>query len=296
MRQYFNHQWPIFNGQWSMAILLTTALVLTGCRTTRKVVEPTEEAPNAAVVFDAVTRVNQNRIEAKAIKAKMNLKATAGHSNVSAGGSIKMKRDELIQISIMFMGFVEAGRMELTPDYLYVQNRVSHEYVKTRWKDIKPLHDAGIDFYAFQALFWEELFVPGKHSEPKPKEFELADLGTTQKLSPTSNAKGGSTVAVDFIIGTVGGLIRQTHIQPESDNSLSFDWNYTRWTALERKDFPEQMQVKVQSGKKTYELGLGLSHVEALTDASDLVPTTPSKRYKEVSLETIINRLLNNGR
>lgn len=276
--------------------VMAAALLLAGCRSSRHAVDESGDATALVEANDAVSRVNHNRADARCIRAKLNLQANSGHSRVSAGGTIKMKRDELIQISIMFMGFVEAGRIELTPDYLYVQNRVSHEYVRTKWKDIKELRDAGIDFYTFQALFWEELFVPGRHSTPTPADYEVIDLGTTQKLTPTTAAIGRSTVTVNFIVGAVGGLIRQTHLEPASSSKLTFDWAYTSWAALGRQDFPERMAVTVETDKKTYELTMGLSGIESAEKMDDLVPTEPSKRYKEVSLSNIISRLLSSGR
>lgn len=277
-------------------MLVVASILLAGCRTSRHAVSDNGTVVASAEATDAVSRVNANRVSSSGVKAKMSLQAKAGSSKVSAGGSVRMQRDRIIQISVMFMGFVEAGRIELSPDYLFVQNRINHEYCKTKWKDIKVLHDAGIDFYTFQALFWEELFIPGRHTVPQPSDFDVIDLGTTQKLVPRAIAADSSSVMVSFIIGTVGGLIRQTHLQPASQSNLTFDWSYTRWTALEQSDFPEKMEITVQSGNKTYEMTLGLSHLEADESRTDIELTEPSKRYKQVEIGSIVSRLLTNGR
>ena len=280
----------------TLPLLIAAALLLTGCRSSRHAVKDSSPVTASEAATDAVSRVNGNRVSVSGVKAKMNLQAKSGNSKVSSGGSIRMQRDHIIQISVMFMGFVEAGRIELTPDYIFIQNRISHEYCKTRWRDIQVLRHAGIDFYSFQALFWEELFVPGRRQMPQAADFDVLDLGTTQKLTPTAAAADSSSVAVSFIIGTVGGLIRHTHLQPVSDDNLTFDWSYTRWAALDEGDFPEEMALTVQSGRKTFEATIGLSHLEADDSTTLLELTEPSKRYKQVEIGNIINRLLSNGR
>lgn len=272
----------------TLVILVVAALVVASCRSSKKVTEQqtTSELKNA------VDKVNFNRQSAKGVKAKMNLKVEAGVSNVSAGGNLRMKRNEIIQLSVMFMGFVEAGRLELTPDYLLVQDRIGHRYVQTRWKDIKVLEQAGINFYTFQALFWEELFVPGRTATPAISDFDVDDLGSTVRLTVNERATDKRTVAVNFVANAINGLIQHTNVTPTQTSSLSFDWKYSKWASLDGKDFPEQMFITVKSGSKTYAATLNLSHIESEPNMKDIRTKIADKRYKKVSLESIITYLM----
>ncbi len=75
-----------------------------------------------------------------------------------------MRRDEVIRITITPFGIMEAGRIEFTPDYVLVVDRINKQYIKATYSDVDFLKANGMDFYTLQALFWNELFMPSKQS------------------------------------------------------------------------------------------------------------------------------------
>ena len=114
-----------------MKYFLLTALVslafLTSCRTLQNIQKPSagaahqsqEQQYKAAVVAKAQT--------AQCVTAKINMDVDADGKQISCGGSLKMKRDDVIQLSLTFLGF-EVGRLEFTPKDVLVVDRIHKQY------------------------------------------------------------------------------------------------------------------------------------------------------------------------
>lgn len=190
--------------------------LLAGCRSHKKVVEEmTTDAgttpPTTQVTVPAVNRV-------KGMTGKLNFTALQqGTKRASSGGSIRMKRDEMIQVRLVAL-IVEVGRMELTPDYLMVQDRLNKQYVKVAWADVPELKEAGADFSTLQQLFWGE--YPG------------AEKGLTLTLNKSTSLRldyadwtklgkqrfpGQMTLTIQSGQKSYGGIFNYSNLQADDD-------------------------------------------------------------------------------
>ena len=98
-----------------------------------------------------------------AITAKMSLAVDLnGKGPTKVNGTLRMKRDEVIQLSIApFLG-IEVARAEISPDGVLVMDRMNKRYVQVPFDELKNLAKADLDFHTLQALFMNEIFLPGK--------------------------------------------------------------------------------------------------------------------------------------
>ena len=275
-----------------LLVICISALLLTACHSSKHAANnddtTTEQIKRAQKKASTlVASVNGQRQTATGIRAKMSLHLTLGSKSASVGGTLKMKRDEVIQLSLTAMGLLEVGRMELTPDYFFVQDRIHKQFMRMAWKDIAAFQRAGINFDVFQALFWDELFVPGKKGMPSEKDFTLDLTGSKPLLSTDSK---GELVA-QFAIHPTRNLVGQTITAP-ARTDIGFDCQYKDWTNLEQGVFPNDLQLNVRAGARTVDADISLSRVQADDDLGNLV-TTPGSSYKEVSFDTIIKILSN---
>lgn len=269
-------------------LLVGTVLLLAGCRSKKDVIDtPTDPAALAAA--DPVTRVNINRIQATGIRSKINLRLESGSGHVSVSGKMQMVRDDVIHISITPHGLFEIGVLELTPEYLLVVDRWHKQYFRAKWKDIKSLHSAGVDFYAFQALFWEELYVPGQKSLPTASEFTVSDQGQTMRLSPRTRGD----VNFDFLAQALNGLITQTAVTTPQQSDLRLEWNYSEWTSLGRQQYPGRMVVGIGVSKRRYSATFSFSRPTVDNDMKDVRTKLDTSRYSAVEFDYIINLLTN---
>ena len=147
----------------TMAMLLTVAV---SCGTHRKAVKETP----TAVVVNADTlkkqaflqKVTDNAQHARFITSKIKFSVEVGARQMTLTGNLKMKRDDVIRLQLMAFGFVEAGRLEFTKEYVMIMDRINKLYLKVPYAQVDFLRNSHIDFFVLQSLFWNELFQPGK--------------------------------------------------------------------------------------------------------------------------------------
>lgn len=269
-----------------VGIVVLSALVLVACRTGRQA-----EAPGGPDVqsVKVVDKVNANRLSQETLVGKMNVNIQAGGRTLSVGGNLKMKRNDVIQLSLVAFGFIEAGRVELTQDYILVVDRIGRQYIKEDYRSISFLQQTQLDFYALQALFWSELFVPGKQDRVTTADFNVSEIGQNAVLE----AKDTRLLALKFVAGLANGLLKQVNVvQADQLTGPQLNWKYLNFGQVNKKAFPDKMQISVDGLKDTYSVTLTLSGLKE--DSKWETRTTVSEaKYKKVSLSSILSRLMN---
>ena len=239
-------------------------------------------------VADLVQTVNANRLTEPSISAKINLNLSTARKSTRVGGSLRMKRNDVIQISLVALGLMEVGRLELTPDYMMVMDRINHQYVKCSYSDVDFFSEAGINFYTFQSLFWEELFVlQGQGEAPSGNNFNLKKDTEEIQLVNAQNRN----VAVTFVVNATNQLVRETQFSRAETTDPVLKWQYADWAKLGEQDFPGSMKIS---------FALPNDNVEALFKISSVKPDADwetrteinKNRYSEVSLQTAFNKIM----
>lgn len=270
-----------------LAVLIWGVLTLfTACRTTKT--PATGGAGQAgSPLHEMVERVATNRQNAEFLTAKLRVKAQAGDKRISLGGSLKMKRDDVVQLSLTAaFGLIEAGRMEFTQDYVMIVDRLKHRYIKAAYNDLPFLAEAQIDFNCIQALFWNELYVPGAEQP----------VHTAYKVERTVENKmtllyDQGVLAHRFIVDTAEGLLTQTCVgrsQAASDKSLQ--WAYAGFTDVDKHAFPTKMDVSLLGPSQPFVLSMSLNNIRH-DKQWDTRTTLSSSRYQQIDVQTLLNRL-----
>lgn len=235
---------------------------------------------------NAVEKLAANRQTVRGVRGKV----AVSIGSLSASGSIKMKRDEIIQVQLSaLLGLMEVGRLELTPEYLFVIDRINHEYLRVKWAEVPELQQAGINFYIFQALFWDELFLPGRTQTPEASEFTSRQLGEQLLLEPKDNAN--AIMALQFFLENKTGLVRQSSVTSPKVPSLRLDWLYTAWNPLDGKDFPAEMQMLLTSSGKAKRLQFKLSNMQVDEKMGNLASPQPGSNYTPMDVSKLLQKL-----
>lgn len=284
---------------WGVAALCI-GLLLNACGSSRKAVSEVDMETGASTVEPVskadkltqttITKVQENKQTATGIRAK----ASVSLGSLSASGTMKMKRDEIIQLSLSaFFGIMEVGRLEMTPKFLFVQDRVNHQYVKVVWDGVPQLREAGINYDTFQSLFWGELFAPGKTGTLDIADFESEKTDSYVMIRPKTQPDNQYAIAVKFLVEATSGLIRQASITPAKVSSLNLAWDYSDWTSLNGKSFPSEMQMTLASGTDTNTVKFKLSSVQADEQLSVTpFPTPDSNSYTHINITRLFKRLM----
>jgi hypothetical protein len=96
------------------------------------------------------------------ISSKISLGIQGMGKDVTLDGKLQMRKGQVIRLTIVPFGLMEVARLEFTPTYVLLIDRIHKEYVKASYNEVEFLKTEGLTFYTLQSLFWNELFQPGK--------------------------------------------------------------------------------------------------------------------------------------
>ena len=187
--------------------VLALPLVFTACKSHKKVTEPVVMTPELIAKQDFINSVRENAQATKFITSKVKFSVEVGQQKITLTGDLKMKRDDVIRLQLMAFGFVEAGRIEMTKDYVLIMDRINKQYLKAPWMSVDFLRNSGLNFQVIQALFWNELFRPNQTALAKTNEKQLVDSIANYTLLDSGD---------DMIIGLEEGKMEYSWLASHS--------------------------------------------------------------------------------
>ena len=268
-------------------------LVFTACGSRKKVVK--EEAPITPEMqskIDFIARVNDRAQTTKFLTSKVKFSVEVGQQKLTLTGNLKMKRDDVIRLQLMAFGFVEAGRIELTKDYVLIMDRINKQYLKAPWMSVDFLRNSGITFSTLQSLFWNELFRPSvvtveKHATDSIADYNLLDSGDDMIISLEQGKMDYSWLASrnDAIIKMANILYKDRF-----NGNSQLNWDYDQFEKLNKSLFPRKSAITLTTKEKEVKLGMTLSYIGAETEWE--TRTEISNKYREVSVDEILRRFM----
>ena len=271
-------------------ILIMVLVALTGCRKARKTAQLDSNFPSDAVPTDIriVDQINAQRLLAESVSSKINLTLTMGDKEASVSGNLRMKRNDVVQISLVALGLLEVGRLELTPEYFLVLDRMNNRYVKKTYDEVDFFRTSGIDFYTFQSLFWNELFLFGDKGEaPSESDFKAAQQDDRILLLNDDSDR----MLLTFVVNAQDALVGHTRVSPLSgtDNKV-MDWTYSNFRKFEEGMFPGKMEMAFHFTSKPITLSLMLNNLKQ-SDGWE-TRTRLNDKYQEIPLDLILNKIM----
>jgi len=274
-------------------LVLLGAVLLSACASKKHAVSQTSTAgveadATPAALKKIVQAVNANRQDEKFLTSKLSLSVQTGDKKVSLGGSLRMKRDEVIQLSLVTFGILEVARIEITPDYLLIIDKMGRQYVKAAFSDISFLKSAGVDFRTLQALFWDELFLLTGKAPADNLFTKTAEAGSARLV----NADGTHAV-LTFLVDTSTALVQQTSVSPHASGATPYlTWQYADFAPLGGKKFPARHRITSGSDRRPFSMTISLSSLRN-EGGWETHTELPSLNYTEVPAEKLLSRIIN---
>lgn len=240
--------------------------------------------------------VSDQKVYAQNIVGNMDFTAKSGDKDISLSGSLKMRKDVVIRLSVFIpiLG-TEAARLEFTPSYVLVVDRIHREYYKADYTKLDFLRDNGLNFYSLQALFWNQLLIPGsdKVKESDLKKFAV-NLSAQGNDLPITLQQGNMNYLWKADRKT--GRINSARVQYKSQahGASTLDWTYGNFRAVGVKQFParQQFTFSTSATKKPRKATVTIDMGSIKTDSKWDAETTLSDRYKKVEDEDVLGKLL----
>lgn len=271
-----------------LLLISSIVILLAACSSTRgldKTGTPSTQTENTAQAY--TRRVLHNAQTKPCITARVSVDIKAFGKDVGINGSLKMKRDDVIQLSLSLMGF-EVGRLEFTPDTVLIIDRINKQYVQARYSDVDFLRGADLDFYALQAMFWNEIFVPGQRNTALAIDrFRVTESGDHTLLHLVDAKK----LDYSFLTATKAATLnRLTVISQNSKEEGQVICRYSNFAPLDKKPFPQNISLDFKGNGQSFAMEIGLSGTNNNTKW-DYRTTIPAK-YKPRDARSLLKQLL----
>lgn len=272
--------------------LLALSLCLCSCQTKKVADQPSTsssavQSPVQQKKF--LQKVNDNAQFSRFITSKVKFTMKVGTQEMTLTGNLKMKRDDVIRLQLMAFGFVEAGRLEFTSEYILVMDRINKLYMMVPYAELAFLRTSGLNFYSLQALFWNELFLPGesKVTDEGLKNFETIPVDNDFVIRLDKDQMSYSWLAEQD-----QALIKMANVlhKDRFDGNTQLNWNYSDFENVGKKQFPTRMHVTLTSPKKEVSLGIKLNYIghESDWESRTVIPG----KYKKVTVDEILRRFM----
>ena len=238
---------------------------------------------------DYLKKVIDSRVTAKNIVSDMTFNIKIGSKDITVPGSLRMRRDEVIrlQLFVPLLG-TEVGRLEFSPDRVLIIDRLHKEYIEADYTQLDFLRNNDLNFYSLQALFWNQLAVPGKNIVEKSDYQRFSVDGKNIKLTQDYMTYNWATAATGQIVMT------NINYATAKSGASSLLWMYSDFKPLGIGQFPahQDFQFTTSATKqlKTVKVTLDLDDVKDKGDWD--VKTTVSSKYKKVEAAELLGKLL----
>lgn len=234
-------------------------------------------------------KVVDQRVAAKNVVGNMSFNIKMGDKDITVPGSVHMRRDEVIrlQLFVPLLG-TEVGRVEFSPNRVLVVDRMHKEYVEADYTQLDFLKNNGLNFYSLQALFWNQLMVPGQKDVSESDFAKFSLDGKNVKLANGNMTYNWTTMATGQIV------MANASYASAKNGASSLLWMYSDFKPLGTKQFPahQDFQFSTTSSKqlKTVKVTIDMEDVKDKSDWD--VKTTLSSKYKKVEATDVLGKLL----
>lgn len=274
-------------------LFIAMPLCFAACKSHKSAVEETPTAKQTQETEDKahfLDRVQDNSQTVRFVNGKIKFTIEVGQQNIGLTGNLKMKRDDVIRLQLMAFGFVEAGRVEFTKDYVLIMDRINKQYLKAPYMQVDFLRNSGLNFYTLQALFWNELFLP---NQVKMDSVALRKYITTESGEDVVISNEDGKMNYSWLANSKTALIQMANIlyKDKYNGNTELNWDYSQFKKFEGfKTFPAKSAITLTTPKKTVKLNMTLNYINQDSEWEDR--TEISNKYREVTVDEILRRFM----
>lgn len=264
--------------------LIFCSLLVVSCSTSRKTLRNTMIGELSGT--DYMEKVIEWTPSRENVTARAKIELNAGASPMSVNANLRIRRGEIIRISVApFLG-IEVARIDITPKHILAVDRMNKRYVEVGFLEISGMLNTELDFNIIQSLMLNEIFLPGKD------KLSLSDADRFM-LSPSGNqaclqVKGTRRIDYSFFTSAADGRLEET-VASLKGAPYSLHCRYDDFIMLGSDVFPQSIDMYADGTGKKYSLNMKLSRIG--TDSDWDAETELSSKYKKMSLQELLTKL-----
>ncbi len=242
-------------------LCLLGILFLAGCK---KEAVPT----TASASTETIGKVNVSNLDFSYLSGKGQVSINTKNSDLTSGVSIRMKKDSVIWVSVLPGLGIEAARMMMTQDSVFLMNRLQKEYLATDYTYLRNKFQVDISFDVLQAILLGNYQAQGTE-----KVMQAEGLQQVQQQH--------ENLTFDYFIGNLNSKVQQLNVQDRNTGN-TITVKYNNFQNIGQVLFAHGLAAQVQQKGQMSDFKLEQSRV-TVADAPLAFPFSVPDGYKRVS-------------
>ncbi|MEG1522924.1 MAG: DUF4292 domain-containing protein [Bacteroidales bacterium] len=235
-----------------------------------------------------VETVVSQQLPFETFQSKVNIGLSNGDKSFSVNGTFKLIRNQRLQVSIQpFLG-IEMMRAEFTNDSVKMLDRINKRYVAESIAAYRESLPVDIRFETLQALFLNQLFVPG---EPvfSLNDFSAFKWRTENDGLLIGRLKDDNWFILNFFLNPQN-LLSQTQVSNRTNTHI-VEWKYEQFQPLAGISFPMKSAITYRSGS-TPKMHIDLAYSRIELDKKMNMQFEIPASYRKIELTDLVKGLI----
>lgn len=276
--------------QYTLLITLICAFfTVSGCKSKQSTLKTSGKLEKKSLK-SLLEGVKQNEISYSTLECKSKIELRTGSSGLKTNAVFKLVKDSMTQVSIRIpvLGG-EAIRLSFSPNEITIIDRLHKQYAQINYKNTGDLNTLAKQFfYNSQALFTNQLFIPGKLIV-NSKDYNAFMLRATPDFYLLQTQAPNKMFSVDFAVDA-SDRIASTLIS-NTNKSVTLHWSYQDFVVDSRNNaiYPTHMDAKIQIEKYKIDMGIVCPQIDIDSKNFSIDNSIPQK-YTKVEIRDIINK------
>ena len=271
----------------AICLLFFTLFLMNSCKSSKEIVLIALPEKSKNERLDILV---SQALQYETFSSPLKLTAKLGEKSksMSTGGQLKMIKGQAIQLSLKdpILGIMEAFRITLTPDKVIIVDRINKRYLAESMIDVQAEAPFDFNFYSFQALLSNQLFIAGKEKVTS-NDYPSYQIRDDEFFSYIKNVDSHNTEYY-FQSNYTNRILKAQMYKKELESGIQ--WDYENFGLTDNKRlFPMVMKMMLNLPSDTVLMDLSFSNV-TIDKELDIDTNAPAK-YKKVTLQEMIKQI-----
>lgn len=261
-------------------ICVLLLMFFSACKTTRTTTKSIVKSDNQIVQLIEQIQKKQPQFTSANV-SKMSLALNMSNREVNVNATCKIQKDSAIHLSIQpFMG-IELFKAELTPDSLWVFDKMNKRYYAVDYGFFSKRFGVDVDFYSLQSLLFGQFFCIG-NKDIKVDSCIATDISDGRKNIDfeSEKMKQSTEISSDF-------TIQQVLLKSKNSN-YELKTNYSDYITLYAVNFPQKIAMKATNQKNDASCDFSILRVDFNTPIK--FSATNPDRYSRGNIDQLLNK------
>jgi hypothetical protein len=222
-----------------------------------------ETIPSAATATtETIGNVTVQNLEFTYLNARGQLKLEDKGESTSSGYALRMKKDSVIWVSVLPGLGIEAARFKMTPDSVYVMNRIHKEYTATTYEFLSKRFNVDLNFQVVQAILLGNYQANGSE-----KATTQGQMQHVQQLR--------ENLLFDYFISYQNLKLQQLNVK-DQDSGSSITVQYNGFQSIGKVPFAHELVAQVLQAGQVSDFSLNHSKVVVSDEVLEFPFSIPS--------------------